>query len=400
MANPNVGVRAAAGLSHLLLHAGAEITDLVAEMHAVIARTWLPFDAPGLRAIREPFPYRVVRGSFAGLARLASILPRGDDARPTPETWRRIEGALNGVIGDKLAAAGNALAIPMSLRGADGAALDRSRPRGAAGRGTVLFVHGLCVAELEWHSAAHDAFVGELEGAGYLVGWLRYNSGRAIADNGRELAELLETGSGDVADQPLILIGHSMGGLVIRSACHWAAGQRHGWLQRLTHAAYLGSPHHGAPWERAGNYANALLGRVAYSAPFMRLGNVRSRGIKDLRFGCITAEESAAATDTAHADCRQRVVPLPEHVHHLLVAASLKPPAGQTWLGDGLVPVPSALGEHRSGALSLCAPRLERVHLSPLGHIALMSDARVYATLREWVLSAGSGPVRRGSLGE
>jgi hypothetical protein len=166
-----------------------------------------------------------------------------------------------------------------------------------------------------------------------------------------------------------------MGGLVARSACQWAAVRGHTWLPRLTHAAYLGAPHHGAPLERAGNIANALLGRTAYSAPFMRLGNIRSRGIKDLRFGSITP----------HGDGRRSIVPLPGHVRHLLVAASLQPPAGTTWIGDGLVPVHSALGQHRDAGLALGAPQLQRAHLAPLGHIALMGDARTCEVLRAWL---------------
>lgn len=368
---------AAAGLSQLVLRSGEGITELAAELHAAIVRGALMFAAPVVPdSIAAPLPYRIVARSFSGLAGLASALPRGGDDAVAPEPWRRFVSALNGVVGDKLAEWNNALAIPMRVCDADGAALDAADWRAAARTGAVLFVHGLCASELEWHTPSHRALVSDLEAAGYGVGWLRYNSGRAIADNGGELADLLEAQFGHDEPAPeLVLIGHSMGGLVVRSACQWAAVRNHTWLRRLTHAAYLGAPHHGAPFERAGNVANAVLGRTAYSAPFMRLGNIRSRGIKDLRFGCIAPD----------ADGRRSSVPLPGHVRHLLVAASLKPPAGATWIGDGLVPVHSALGQHLDSALSLTAPQLQREHLSALGHVALMSDQRTCAVLRAWL---------------
>jgi hypothetical protein len=381
---------AAAGLSHLAMHTGREISELAAEVHSLIARRWLVPDAePDAR--RAPLPYQIVAYGFSALAALAAALPRAAEPAATPDNWRRLVSALNGVIGDKLAAWNNVLAIEIGVRGADGAAVQLAELRAAARRGVVLFVHGLCTSEIEWHTPAHDALVARLEASGYSVAWLRYNSGRAIPENGRDLAALLEAGfRGGDGDGRLVLIGHSMGGLVVRSACHSATVHGQIWLRRLTHAAYLGSPHHGAPLERAGNVLNALIGLSAYSAPLMRLGNIRSRGIKDLRFGCVAPEESAAATDDCLRDCRRSIVPLVPHANHLLVAASLHAPGEERWYGDGLVPVDSALAHHPEDALRLSAPRVQRTHLAPLGHIALMHDQRTCDVLGDWLgLRAG-----------
>lgn len=373
---------AAAGLSQLVLSGGAGISQLAAELHAAIVRGPVLSAAHLVPdAIAAPLPYRLVTQSFSLLARLASAFPRGSDDAVAPDHWRRFVCALNGVVGDRLAEWNNPLAIPMRIRDADGAALDAADWRAAARTGAVLFVHGLCTSELEWHTPSHRALASELQAAGYSTGWLRYNSGRAVAENGAELADLLEAQGGqDAAAPALILIGHSMGGLVVRSACHWAALRRYTWLRCLTHAAYLGTPHQGAPLERAGDAANSLLGCTAYSAPFMRLGDIRSRGIKDLRFGRIAPD----------ADCGDSSRPLAGHVRHLLVAASLQPPAGASWIGDGLVPVHSALGQHPDGTPSLAAARLQREILSPLGHIALMSDPRTCALLRAWLALSSS----------
>ncbi len=58
----------------------------------------------------------------------------------------------------------------------------------------------------------------------------------------------------------LVIIGHSMGGLVARSACHYAAQARNEWLRRLDKIIFIGTPHHGAPLERGGNWVDVLLG--------------------------------------------------------------------------------------------------------------------------------------------
>jgi pimeloyl-ACP methyl ester carboxylesterase len=391
-----LSVRAATGLAQLALRGGREISDLVAEMHSVIARSpWMFSRRVKPDARRAPLPYRIVGGSFSALATLVDALPSAEIPHE-PDGWRRFVGALNGVMGDKLAAWNNTLAIGMSVRQADGSASVITRAPDASHTSLVLFVHGLCCCELEWQTPAHRRFVAELQDSGRAVAWLRYNSGRAICDNGRELADLLEAHLRAAApEQRLILIGHSMGGLVIRSACHHASQQRYQWMTRLTHAAYLGSPHHGAPLERAGNVANAVLGLTPYSAAFMRLGNIRSRGIKDLRFGCVSAAESANLADDSFEDHRASAVPLAAHVKHLMLAGSLEARPGGDWIGDGLVPVASALGQHREARMRLVAPHLQRLNFESLGHVAMLGDERVYDSLKGWLAPPSSAATSR-----
>jgi hypothetical protein len=351
-------------VSKLVLDGGKSIAELAGEAHVAIARPpWRLFVQSKADRCVAPLPYRIVARSFAGLSTLAAALPSERPSDVESPGWRKFASALNGVLGDSLAALGNDLAIPMTLLGRDGRVRDAPSPAGL-----VVFVHGLCGSELHWHGPAHVAFVDAIEAAGWDVAWLRYNTGLPIHENGRALANRLAATTG-----PLVLIGHSMGGLVIRSACRSAATQQLEWLSRLTHAAYLGTPHHGAPLERLGDTFNHLLGISSYSAPFMRLGNVRSRGIRDLGDGVIAAE----ACETGE--------PLPPHVHHLLVAGCKHSRDGERSTGDGLVPVASALGEHARPARCLAGPHVLRVCIDAIDHIALLTDPRIYQQLAQWL---------------
>jgi pimeloyl-ACP methyl ester carboxylesterase len=285
-------------------------------------------------------------------------------------TALRTQAALNGVCGDKLEAWDSPLATPLTIRSENGELLDIASWAQAPAKGHVLFLHGLCHSDMEWQqSANHYQFYSELAQLGYKAAWLRYNTGRAIHANGENLADLLEQHFAS-SGTPLMLIGHSMGGLLIRSASHWAEVQNHRWLARLSHAAYLGSPHLGAPWERVGHKANNLLNFTPYTRPFMRLGNIRSRGIKDLRYARLTADN---------------ILPhLPESVSHLLLASAWSEAHTENWIGDGIVPVASALAQDEQGDV-LSAPKLKRVLLNDMNHLALLNDERVYEELRQWL---------------
>jgi len=89
----------------------------------------------------------------------------------------------------------------------------------------------------------------------------------------------------------LAIVGHSMGGLVARSACHYATQAGHTLPGRLDDLVLLGTPHIGAPPERAGAWVDFLMEISPYSAPLARLGKVRSALIKDLRHGYVRDED-------------------------------------------------------------------------------------------------------------
>jgi hypothetical protein len=261
--------------------------------------------------------------------------------------------ALNGVLGDRLAASDNPLAIRMAIRQDEAGAARRPR--------IALFLHGLCMHHKHWPrgEGSADAAVRAL---GYTPLYLHYNTGRAIADNGRELSllldALLDEQSADGAE--LAMVCHSMGGLVARSACEHARKADARWLPALRHLVFLGTPHHGSGLERAGKRADYLLGISPYTAPFVALGGVRSAGIQGLGDGRLNAEGDQVA--------------LPEHVRSLAVAGR------KGGAGDGLVSVDSALGSRGLG------PREpDRLVIEDAGHVELLRDPAAVAAIARWL---------------
>lgn len=379
------------GFSQLTVDAVAGVTDLVEDMHRNIAGVApIVGKAPTGRTTGiTGLVYRSVRGVTravglgldVALGQLAPLLRRSESSARR----EAVLAALNGVLGDYLLATHNPLAIPMQLR-QQGQALVLERAALATnpalqGDRLLVLVHGLCMNDLQWTREGHDHGAALAQDLDYTPLYLHYNTGLHIAANGRELAGLLEqlVQAWPVPVRELVIVGHSMGGLVARSACHCAAQSGHGWLQCLKALVFLGTPNLGAPLERAGSRADMLLGISPYTAPFVRLGKIRSQGIQDLRHGHLQDEAAAAP------------VPLPEGVPCFAIAASqqAKPGANlQRLRGDGLVPVRSALGQHKDPALALPIPPSHQAICYGIGHFDLLSSREVYDHLRRW-LTAG-----------
>jgi pimeloyl-ACP methyl ester carboxylesterase len=336
------------------------MVDLVEAVHARIVS--LPFANPsggqvertrGLTGLVYNTVRGVTRGVGGGMDALLGWLQPTTGAVPTLPTPEReaVLAALNGVLGDRLAATGSALATPMTLRQV-----------GAATPRVLVLLHGLCMHDGQWlrefqgQGHSHGAWLAQQ--SGWTPVYLRYNTGLPIARNGRELAAQLQVlaATWPVPIERLALLGHSMGGLVARSAI--AAG-----LPGVTDLVCLGTPHHGAPLERAGHGLDRLLaqtpGLSRYSAPFTRLTRLRSAGITDLRHGLDTA--------------------LPQGVRCRAVAGKL----ATRGLGDGIVPVASALASdparepHFAEADCLLVPAT--------GHLDLLSSPTVAQQLSRWL---------------
>ncbi len=340
-------------------------------------------------------------GLDTALARLEPLLGAMDAAPPDSAQRLAVLAALNGVIGDRLLADANPLALPMTLQ-FDGRTIDPDAPPPAyaVGGRLVLLVHGLCMNDRQWQTWRTDAD-GSLQpgldhgqalaqAQGFTPLYLRYNSGRPICDNGHDLSALLQRllAAWPVPVRELVVVAHSMGGLVTRSAVHQARQAGQDWTGRLTRIVFLGTPHHGAPLERAGNWVDVLLGSTPWSAPFARLARLRSSGITDLRHGSLLAGDSAGHDRFAHHADRRQPVPLPDGVACLAVAATLagrRSLLADRLLGDGLVPLHSALGRHEEPAHSLAFGPHGRVIVYRTGHMQLLAAPAVGRIVADWL---------------
>lgn len=350
------------GAGRLGAQAVEGLTDLVEAMHAEVTR--LPLATPtGRTGGITGLVYRSVRGVTrlvgggveAGLGALAPLLGQAESARAYA-----VLAALNGVMGDYLEASANPLATAMQLR---------PLVPGSTGPALVM-LHGLCMNEAQWRRDGSD-FPQALAALGWQPQGLRYNSGRPIWRNGAELAELLEGLPGELA-----LLGHSMGGLVARSAIEQARALGLHWPNRLKTLVTLGTPHLGAPLERGGQQVQRLLAISAYSRPLALLAARRSAGIRDLRHASLLAADAGKLSR----------IPLPAGVDCFAAAATLSERADaahQRWLGDGLVPVASALGQHRELQRRLYFK--DTALFTGLGHLALQTDAAVLEKLKTWL---------------
>jgi hypothetical protein len=180
-----------------------------------------------------------------------------------------------------------------------------------------------------------------------------------------------------------------MGGLVARSACHYGARAKHQWLRRLDKIVFLGTPHHGAPLERGGNWVDVLLSSTAYTAPLARLGKIRSAGITDLRYGNLVDEDWHQRDRFARSVDRRVPVPLPEGVACFAIAASAGKSAGdlpELLIGDGIVPLESALGHHANPKLAVNFEPSRQWVAYGTHHLDLLNRREVYAHIRQWLV--------------
>ena len=304
---------------------------------------------------------------------LESRLGQSPDAG-TPQR-EAVLAALNGVLGDRLAASNNPLATPMTLR-ADA----------RIGSRVLLLIHGLCMNDLQWQPQ-HQQLSADLDCAPVYV---RYNTGLHISQNGRQLALQLEqlTHQWPQPLTHLTVVAHSMGGLVTRSAYYYAQQQAMTWPACLKTIVFLGTPHHGSPLERAGNWVDTLLSSTPYTAPFSRLGKMRSAGITDLRYGHVV-DDDWQGRDRFHRQPDQRQpIPLPQGVACYTVAATLasrRSPLADRLIGDGLVPLHSALGHHEDPHRDLHFPSLNQWIAYRTNHLELLTSPQVLGHLKHWL---------------
>lgn len=387
------------GIGRLAAEGGAGVTDIVEQMHdAVLDTPGLAPVARGLTGGLTRLIYGNIRGAFTLAAQAfgagASLVGADADDRARVRSLEVALAALNGVVGDHLARTGNPLAQQMRLR-RDGRPLklDREALAAAYPQATgklAIFVHGLCMSDRQWMRSNHDHGAALARDLGYSPVYLSYNSGEHVSVNGGAFAATLESlaSAWPIEIVDFVIVGHSMGGLVARSACVHAEKAGHHWRRALRKLVFLGTPHHGAPLERVGSWVHTMLGKAPYVAAFAPLGAIRSAGITDLRFGNLVEEDWQGRDRFTREPDSRRVIPLPEGVVCYAMAATTaaSPDSIEGRLvGDGLVQVASALGRHENPARDLGFPPEHCWIATETGHLELLSRRAVYTQIANWL---------------
>jgi pimeloyl-ACP methyl ester carboxylesterase len=349
----------------------------------------------------------IATGVVGALGGAASVAGRGAqtlvERRPRPERplSATLPGGmglalLNGLVGDRLEREGSPLQQPMAVR-VGGLPVPRRRRAIAeafpqATPRLVVFVHGLMGEEHGWllgrRQGREDYGTRLARDLGCTPVYIRYNTGRHISENGRSLADLLEAlvDAWPVEVEEIALVGHSMGGLVSRSACHCAALEDARWVRNVRHVISLGSPHLGAPLEQAVHVASHALGKLPETRMMSTFLRRRSSGIRDLRQGSLVDEDWRDRDPEALRAAACQEVPLLEGATHCFVSATVtrspRHPLGRV-VGDTLVLVPSATGRSRTRVLGF--EDEYGLHVGATNHIALLNHPAVYEKLQTWL---------------
>ena len=386
------------GVTNLTVDAIVGITNIVESLHNTINRpSWLlgqpkQDKTNGITAM----VYNNIRtvAKLTGdkiddqLTVLSSLLEKSD----TSYKREAAISILNGVLGHHLASQNNPLAISMQFR-KDGEPLDEEslfKMIWESDGKVVIMVHGACLNDIQWNKQGHDHGMELFNDLKITPLYLHYNTGLHISENGKKLSELLEKIISQIPKPiEISIIAHSMGGLVCRSACYYAKESNCTWLLYLKKIIFIGTPHHGALLEKGGNLIDILLDINPYSAPFSRLGKIRSSGVTDLRYGNLLDEDwNKNDRFKFSGDCRTPV-PLPENVNCYFIATTTRPESdkiGDQVIGDGLVTVSSALGRHKNIKLNLVFPEQHQWIGRGINHMELLSNQEVYQTIKNWML--------------
>ncbi|MFT4201264.1 esterase/lipase family protein [Gordonia sp. (in: high G+C Gram-positive bacteria)] len=303
-----------------------------------------------------------------------------------------IIAAVNGLIGDELDARQSPLAEPMSIR-VDGQPVSLTRDGLAAafpsatGR-LVVALHGLVETEHAWALGEAEPYAERLAREGVTTVFIRYNTGRHISTNGRDLAELIDelVRRWPIPVESIGLLGHSMGGLVARSAAHYGREAGHAWVPMVRASVSLGTPHLGAPLENLAHHGSAGLMRLPETRAFGRLLRRRSGGIRDLRAGSLVDEDWTGRDPDDLARAVAAEIELLPGAEHYFVSATLtgnpRNPLARV-VGDGLVLHHSASGRNSARRIGF-DPR-NGMHLGRSNHFTLLNDDRVGDKLLEWL---------------
>ncbi|WP_452228347.1 esterase/lipase family protein [Lacinutrix sp. MEBiC02404] len=389
------------GISRLITDATIGVTDLVESMHhRIVHPPFLP-STPIQHLITNisGIAYKNIRWSTRLIGSsidktLGKFVSVSGKIKTTQER-EVLQSVLNGIIGDYLEKTKNPLSISMQFRNEEKAIpLDKKSITKAypfiTGK-ILLMVHGSCMNAMQWTRKGHNHGAAIAEDLEKNPIYLQYNSGLHISTNGQKLNELLEklVLHWPVPVEEIVIIAHSMGGLVSRSAIHYGQQQKKSWTKHLKKIIFLGTPHHGAPLEKAGNYLDVILEAVPYAKPFARLGKIRSAGVIDLRYGNLLDTDWKDRDRFEMQEDKRQHVPLPKKIgcYSIAAVASKNNKSGiPQLLGDNMVGVKSALGQHKNPDKNLNFKKKNTWIVYENNHLDLLSNPKIYSKIKTWML--------------
>jgi hypothetical protein len=390
------------GINKLIIDATIGITDLTEKMHhQIVHPKYLP--STGIQHLVSKIArlnFKIVKFStkFIGngvhqtLDLLTPILGKTKNTFKT----EAIRATLNGVIGDHLKNDKNPLAIKMQFRNdgnpisLDAKTILKEYPN-SNGK-ILLLLHGCCMNDLQWTQNGYN--YGELlaKELGKTPVFLNYNSGLHVSENGKELNKRLEklVLNWPVKVDEIVILAHSMGGLVTRSALHYGQSGESSWIKKMSKVIFLGTPHHGAPLEKAGNIVDVILEATPYAKPFAKLGKIRSAGVTDLRYGYIIDEDWQNKDRFKLLEDNSSNISLPKIISFYSIAAVVgkkTTSVSSALLGDKMVTVKSALGKHSKRSKNLNFKKENTWIAYETSHIELLGSAEIYKKIKSWLIA-------------
>jgi pimeloyl-ACP methyl ester carboxylesterase len=380
----------------------AGLVSRIEQVHQAVSGRAFGWAGPGTEPARLVHDV-VARGAYraVGAAGAAACVVGGDAASLAGQPGKPVDrqpagnlilAGLNAVAGDRLGPDLAPLTISMAVR-ANGGEVGLTAEQLAAAFPTAtsklaVFVHGLAETDDSWRrgAAQNEPYGDRLQSDfGYTPIYVRYNTGRHVSESGHDFAQLLEnlTATWPVPVEELLLVGHSMGGLVISSACHYGREASAGWVHRVRHVFYLGSPHTGAPLARAAGLAGWALRQVPEARPFAAFVAGPS-SVRDLRFGYVTDDDWAGCgPDCCLRDHRTQASLLAGASHYTIsatITADPRSPVGAV-IGDLLVQPASAHGRRGARQHIPFAVQLGR-RLGGMHHFDLLNHPEVWTAIR------------------
>lgn len=389
------------GLTHLIVDATIGVTDIVEAMHRqVVHPPFLP--STGIQKLITSIAgitFKIIKWNtkFVGksistlLNQLNPLVGKIKDS----DKKEVILSVLNGVIGDKLEEKNNPLQLQMEFRvqsktlKIDVDSLKQNYPNNNGK--ILLMVHGSCMNDIKWTHKNHNH--GEIiakELNKNLI-YLNYNSGKHISTNGKNLSELLEelTENWPVPIKEIIIVNHSMGGLVTRSALFYGQQTQKSWTKHIKKIVFLGTPHHGSHIEKIGNYLDLVLESIPYAKPFARLGKIRSAGVTDLRYGNLTDKDWQNNDRFELKGDQRQNIQLPKNIDCFSIAAVTVNKTKNTTnkiLGDNLVSLKSALGQHKIPDKNLDFKKENIFIAYQNNHLDLLNNPKILDQLKVWLV--------------